>query len=94
MTTNMLACVRGMHLKEIAALGDGVEVSPVREIDGADVVERCEATEADYWAVYIHLCAGGVEWVADWVSESYATAHAGQLVTAHPQLAKYGVYRT
>lgn len=75
---------------------DGLEVSPVKtypEADGENgtFCEVCEPHEADFWSVYAHLVAGGVECFEDFGTEAEAMAHAENLLADHPQLQKHGI---
>jgi len=64
-------------LIQIAQPFDAVEVHPCQIIEKGtegkkDVVEQCEPEDADFWSVYIHLVSGGLECIADCVTEQEA----------------------
>ncbi len=61
---------------------NGIEVHPCKEYPdgkGASFVEQCEPEEADFWSVYLHLKAGGLECVADLPTEALANSLADLL---------------
>ena len=47
------------------------EVQPCKLINEKDV-EVCESGEEDFWSVYVHLSAGGVECIGDFVDQPTA----------------------
>ena len=60
---------------------NAVEVHPVEEVNGnTEQVEKAmigRNPEAHYfWAVYLHLTRGGLEWVADFTTEEKAEIFA------------------
>lgn len=50
---------------------DNVEVHPCREV-GHDAIEQCEPGEEEFWSVYVHLVAGGLCCVADFMTSEEA----------------------
>ena len=81
-------------IHRLALRGDGIEVSAVREVDGAfsHHCEVCTEAEATMWSVYIHIDGEGVDCVADWQTYLQAHAHAAELLAAYPNLAHHGIY--
>ena len=81
---------RAQDWRDYAERGDGLEVAPC--IFVGDTIERQDTPgAADFWAVYVHLPEGGVEWIADYDSRYTALRFAERAVEDHPNLAKYGV---
>jgi hypothetical protein len=54
---------------------DGFEVHPCREYDKdtkSAHIEQCEASEAEFWSVYVHLVGAGLDCIADCETENEA----------------------
>lgn len=86
------------ELDGMIALSDGLEVSPcIRDGYSCERVE--DSTDADIWSVYLHLKAGGVEWIADFEvddlgregAEAAAMSWAEFLLEGSANLATYGI---
>lgn len=73
----------GHELAEELANADGLEVAPVRDIDG-ESCERCdgESEDADFFSVYVHLREGGASCIADRPTYDEALAYAEELAKA------------
>ncbi|MFZ1806394.1 MAG: hypothetical protein WAU36_04185 [Cyclobacteriaceae bacterium] len=50
---------------------NAIEIHPCKLIDEHNV-QQCEPQEAQIWSLYIHLCQGGLECIADFASEDLA----------------------
>lgn len=50
---------------------NAIEIHPCKLIDENNV-EQCDPKEAQFWSLYIHLCQGGLECIADFACEDLA----------------------
>ena len=57
---------------------DDVEYHPMSQIKDEEIeyIEQCKKGEEDFWSVYIHLCEGGLECIADVETEEQAKEFA------------------
>jgi hypothetical protein len=58
---------------------DAAEIHPVALVDAGGAVEVVDDDEAQFWSVYLHLKAGGVECVGDFVTKAEAEIAADSL---------------
>lgn len=70
---------------------DAVEIQPVsREVheNGQECLEVCDPNSPDLycWSVYLHMCEGPVECIADCMTFNHAEFIARAITLAHPQL--------
>jgi len=75
---------------------DGLEIHPVKNYfppDRNDTwCEPCEPHEAEFWSVYGHCQAGGIECLEDFQTYEKAQAFACKLLEAYPHLKTHGLW--
>lgn len=68
---------------------DALEISGLKtvgHVNGKDVVETCEASEAEFFGVYGHLPEGGVDHIEDFPNIQAAEGFASRLGSQYPNL--------
>lgn len=85
------------HWEQVVHECDGLEIQPCRVVhrddpygsgDVREYVEPCERDKAEFWTVYGHYRAGGVDAFEDFPGEAQAMAFRDRLIAAYPHLGK------
>jgi len=83
------------HWERIVHECDALEIQPCRVVhrddpygtgDIREYVEPCEPHEAEFWTVYGHYRAGGVDAFEDFPGKAEAVAFHDRVIAAYPHL--------